>query len=237
MLCNQNHKLQSKYFVEDVNFTKNDPCIFVVYPPGASGDLLISIIDKHYLKTGCEYYGIADNGRVMMYTTDYETIFHDTEFNEQWFWNLEENLGSRNLNYSILDQVIFGSHLYKDHQVQRILDNFPLAKIIRITPIDTNGNELLTWLWFSKLENTFNDLKLDNNKPIGNAIDSPQVLDLPFGFMFEESNYQKYYDQILDFLGLDGKLICFDYVKYYLSKQDKYIRDHLISYGKTICYK
>jgi hypothetical protein len=69
MLCNRNDNLESRNFVDNVNFSAADPCIWVVYPGGASGDLLISIIDKHYLRTGCEYYGIDDSGRVKLYTT------------------------------------------------------------------------------------------------------------------------------------------------------------------------
>lgn len=154
MLCNKNELLESRNFVDGVDFTRNDPCIFVVYPSGAAGDLLISIIDKHYLRTGCEYYGIADNGRVHMFTTDYESIdlHNHYEFDDQWFYNLADNLGNRNLNYSLLDQVIFGCHMYQESQVQYILDTFPNAKIVRIMPVDSTGNQLLKWLASYKLK-------------------------------------------------------------------------------------
>ena len=107
MLCNKNDSLESRNFVDGVNFTRNDPCIFVVYPAGAAGDLLISIIDKHYLRTGCEYYGISDTGRVHMFTTDYESMDLNQHyiFDDQWFYQLADNLGNRNLN---LDRLKIG---------------------------------------------------------------------------------------------------------------------------------
>ena len=145
MLVAKNEQLESRNFVDELDFTKDDPCIFVVYLAGAAGDLLISIIDKHYLRTGCEYYGIAENCRVHLYTTDYEKIDIDAshEFNQQFFFDLAKNLGNRNLNYSLLDQVIFGCHMYKDAQVEYILNTFPKAKVIRIMPQDQAGHDII----------------------------------------------------------------------------------------------
>jgi hypothetical protein len=60
--------LDANTFVDGIDFSADDPCIFVVYPAGCAGDLLISIIDKHFARTGCEYYGINNKGRVIIYT-------------------------------------------------------------------------------------------------------------------------------------------------------------------------
>jgi hypothetical protein len=158
MLCS--HKPRN--FVDGVDFTKNDPCIFVVYPAGAAGDLLISIIDKHYLRTGCEYYGINENGRVMIYSTDYEMIDIDIElqqpgtfeFNQQWFYNLSDKLAERNLNYSLLDQVIFGCHLHRTKDIMNILNTFSKAKVINIYPKDIAGNDIIISMKNLKLNNS-----------------------------------------------------------------------------------
>ena len=72
MLINYNEKLESRNFVDNVNFTKNDECIWIVYPPGASGDLLASIINRHYISTGCDYFGIDDRGQVIFRPSDYK---------------------------------------------------------------------------------------------------------------------------------------------------------------------
>jgi len=234
MLCNKNESLESRNFVDGVDFTCNDPCIFVVYPPGAAGDLLISIIDKHYLKTGCEYYGIDDNGRVHMFTTDYESmdLYRNYTFNDQWFYNLAETLGNRNLNYSLLDQVIFGCHMYQALQVQHILDTFPQCKIIRIIPTDQQGQNLMILLANLKLGsdkiNSFRDFTT------ATPINDCRVLNIPFGSLFDEKLYYKWYDHIIDFLNLKGRLICFDYIKYYLSKQHTSVQSMLVKYSKTL---
>jgi hypothetical protein len=234
MLCDKNESLESRNFIDRVDFTRNDPCIFVVYPAGAAGDLLISIIDKHYLRTGCEYYGIADNGRVHMFTSDYESmdLYKNYTFNDQWFYNLAETLGNRNLNYSLLDQVIFGCHMYQDLQIQYILDTFPQCKIIRIIPADQQGQDLIQLLANLKLDTT--KVKSTRDFIPANPINDHRVLSIPFGSLFDEEVYYKWYDHIIDFLNLKGRLICFDYIKYYLSKQHTSVQSILIEYSKTL---
>jgi hypothetical protein len=240
MLCSHNPNLESRNFVDGVDFTKDDPCIFVVYPGGAAGDLLISIIDKHYLRTGCEYYGINDNGRVMLYTTDYELIDIELEttgavsFNQQWFYNLGSKLGERNLNYSLLDQVIFGCHLHSSENIQRILDTFSKAKIINIYAKDAIANDIITKMRISKTKNTKELVnKNDFNNP--DLVLHGRVLNIPFGCLFNENLYSEYYTKILNFLELPGKLISFDYVKYYLSKQNPETKNMLLTYSDSFC--
>jgi len=244
MLCDKNESLESRNFVDGVDFTANDPCIFVVYPAGASGDLLISIIDKHFLRTGCEYYGIDHRGKVHLYSSDYEIIdIAKTngvlKFDSQWFYNFADKLASRNLNYSLLDQVIFGSHLYKDHQIKLILDTFPKCKIIRILPKDSEGEGILNFLAKYKLQEKIPDfdatsLQPEPHVPYTPTVTDNRIIDIPFACLFSKNNYYKYYDILIDFLNLNGRLICYDYVKYYISKQHPEIRDILTQYSKKI---
>ena len=233
MLVPKNASLESRNFVDSVDFTKDDPCIFVVYLAGAAGDLLISIIDKHYLRTGCEYYGIADNGRVHLYTTDYERLDIDAsyEFDQQFFFDLATNLGNRNLNYSLLDQVIFGCHMYQDAQVEYILKTFPKAKIIRIMPQDQAGHDIIKAMAHKKLNP---DGTLGKSIMYQTKINNERVFEIPFGSLFNETNYYKQYDRIIDFLNLNGRLICYDYVQYYLTRQGTEIEKTLKDYSKTI---
>ena len=136
MFCDHNPGLESRNFIDGLNFNKDDPCLWVVYPGGAGGDLLISILDRHYLRTGCEYYGINDQGRVMIYTSDYEMIDmalnenRRMEFDDQWFYDFSDQLGNRNLTYSMLDQIIFGCHLHRTKDIMNILNTFSKAKVI-----------------------------------------------------------------------------------------------------------
>jgi len=241
MLCNRNDNLESRNFVDNVNFSAADPCIWVVYPGGASGDLLISIIDKHYLRTGCEYYGIDDSGRVKLYTTDYETIDNNhqitgqTLFNDQWFFDLAEKLGERNLNYSLLDQVIFGCHLYPPSYINNILKTFPQSKIINIYPKDKKGLNLIKILGSYKNKNLL-DLSVlnesDDYQP--NLVEHERVLNVPFGSLFNDILYHKQYNMILNFLELPGQLISFDYIKFYLSKQHPEIKNLLTEYSESL---
>lgn len=239
MLCSHNPNLESRNFVDGVDFTTNDSCIFVVYPPGAAGDLLISIIDKHYLRTGCEYYGISDHGRVMIYTTDYEMIdieLRNTKtvvFNQQWFYNLSDKLSERNLNYSLLDQVIFGCHLYSVKDITYILNTFPKAKIINIYPKDITGNNIITELRDIKLRDSISTPAKIAFKDY-DIVDHERVLNVPFGCLFNNNLYSNYYDKILNFLNLSGQLISFEYINFYLSKQDVRIKNMLIEYSNQL---
>ena len=234
LLCDKNESLESKNFVDGVDFTRNDPCIFVVYPAGAAGDLLISIIDKHYLRTGCEYYGISNTGRLHMFTTDYEMmdLHRKYTFNDQWFYDLADKLGERNLNYSLLDQVIFGCHMYKDEQVEYILNTFPNSKVIRILPADTKASQLINFLKNLKVKNTVIN-PADESQAYMSDMRHERLLNIPFGAIFSEKGYYKYYDRIINFLNLNGRLICYNYIQYYLSKQHPDVRDFLIEYSEN----
>jgi len=238
MLVPKNEQLETRNFVDGVDFSKDDPCIFVVYQTGAAGDLLISIIDKHYLRTGCEYYGIDNNGKVHLYTTDYEKLDinaekngREYEFDQQFFWDFAENLGNRNLNYSLLDQVIFGCHMYEDNQVEYILRTFPKAKVIRILPQDQAGDDIRNALAYKKLNPDATKIK---SVMYQTKIKNKRILEIPFGSLFNETDYYKQYDRIINFLNLKGRLICYDYVQYYLTRQGPKFKKTLEDYSKTI---
>lgn len=244
MFCSKNESLESRNYVDGVDFTANDPCIFVVYPAGGAGDLLISIVDKHFLRTGCEYYGIDHRGKLHLYSTDYEEVDiaksnNQTIFDSQWFFNFADKLASRHLNYSLLDQVIFGCHMYKDHDVQQILNTFPNCKIVRILPKDSEGDSIMNFLAEYKLQDkipNFNEakLKLKSVEPYTSSFTDNRLLDIPFACLFSEINYYKYYDILIDFLNLTDRLICYNYIQYYISKQHPEIRDILTTYSTKI---
>ena len=227
MLCNYNENLESKNFVDGVNFTRNDPCIFVVYPSGASGDLLISIIDKHYLRTGCEYYGIEENGRVHLYTADYGEIDikinnmnRDYIFSDQYLYDLADKLGEKNLNYSLLDQIVFGCHLHSVNDITKILEQFKQAKIINIYPQTAADDLLIQYQAQLKLRNI--ECEINNeviNGFVPEIVTHNRVLNVSYRSLFTEHEFEKTYDSIVDFLNLKNKLIRFDYIKFYISKQ------------------
>ena len=239
MNFNYNPNLEPMNFVDGIEFTKNDECIWNVYPPGAGGDLLASIINAHYGRTGSDYFGINDNGQVIFRPSDYKLtnsrhLDNQTLFDDQHFYDISDSLGSRNLNYSLLDQFIFSNHLYTAQEIRHILATFPKARVINTFIATSQGTNLVKFM--SKLKNLNQDIGFNSalsfTKPT--LVSDPRVINLPFGVLFNESSYYYYYDRILNFLGLSGRLICFDYIKYYLSKQHPEIQDKLVEYSKTL---
>jgi len=175
----------------------------------------------------------------MIYTTDYEMIDIELKktktvgFSQQWFYNLSNKLSERNLNYSLLDQVIFGCHLYTAENITYILNTFPKAKVINIYPKDITGSTIIANLMNIKLHNSINNsTKITFNK--NNTVDHERVLNIPFGCLFNKNLYSNYYNKILHFLNLPGQLISFEYINFYLSKQDPKIKNMLIEYSNQL---
>lgn len=244
MLCDWRPDLESKNFVDGSMFTKQDHCIWVVYPSGAAGDLLVSIIDKHYLRTGCEYYGINNRGKVMLYASDYgsiNTVINnglEITFDDQWLYDFSDQLGQRNLVYSMLDQIIFSCHLWQSHNIKKIIANFPKAKIINIYPKDSVGLHLLENLAASKLlDRELTTATFDLFRPydhVPELVHHTQVLNLPFGCLFDRQSYDRHYKITRDFLGLTSSLISFDFIEFYLSKQHSTVQSLLTQYSRTL---
>lgn len=243
MFCDHNPSLEPGNHISGLIFTCNDPCVWVVYPGGAAGDLLISILDKHYLRTGCEYYGINDQGRVMLYTTDYEMIDkaletnQPIEFTDQWFHDFSGQLGNRNITYGMLDQVIIGCHLYRPQDIEKILDAFGQARIINIYTKDSLGKSIVQNMAKVKLDCAdpaeITDETNDSDYT-PDIVQDDRVLNVPFGFLFNRDSYDRYYADIRKFLGLAGPLICFEYIEFYLSKQHALIQHQLKNYSMSI---
>lgn len=244
MFCDHNPGLESRNFIDGLIFTRDDPCLWIVYPAGSAGDLLISVLDKHYLRTGCEYYGINDRGRVMLYTSDYDMIHLRLEkekqitFDEQWFYDFSAQLGERNLTYSMLDQVIFGCHMYRPMQISQILENFPQAKVINIYPKDTLAAYILRSMASFKLRDhpiSSDTLSSVPCQPIpNNLIKHERVCNVPFGFLFSKNTYDRYYQHLRQFLNLPGALISHDFIEFYLDKQPPAIANALRTYSQSL---
>ena len=121
--------------------------------------------------------------------------------------------------------------MYQDAQVEYILKTFPKAKIIRIMPQDQAGHDIIKAMAHKKLNP---DGTLGKSIMYQTKINNERVFEIPFGSLFNETNYYKQYDRIIDFLNLNGRLICYDYVQYYLTRQGTEIEKTLKDYSKTI---
>lgn len=228
MLVDYHPHCYSKNMVDNVDFTKDDLCIWVTYPPGGAGDLLSCIINSHYVNTGANYYGISDNGQVKFISTDYKMVNHrELCFNQQFFYDFAEQLGNRNLNFSLLDMVIFSNHLYKKEDVNMISKNFSKGKIIRLIPKTQFSLDIISYLSLYKNHNNItslpnpSDINISSNYEI---INNNQVLTIYFDDIFNELSFEQLYNEIISFLQLPGKLIRYDFIRYYIEKQLPEIR-------------
>lgn len=234
MLISYNKNLEPANYVDGVDFTKNSPCIWVVYPAGASGDLVSSIINSHYIETGSRYYGISELGKVIFRPSDnkitntHMNIHQELPvFDNKWLYRLSDQLSEKQLNFSLLDQFIFSCHAYKEKHIDLIKESFPNSKIINIFCDDVQGNTMIDVLGTLKNNISASHEWCQQHK-------HANVLNIPFGAMFNSTLYYTHYDRIINFLGLPGRLVCFDYIEFYLSKQHGNIKHQLVNYSESL---
>ena len=225
------YQSKSEKFVDGVDWTCDDPCVWIVYPPGSAGDLVASIINFHYARTGSFYFGLAPNGQVIFRPSDGKIInqkYHRQMDPTQLVYDVNFEIGSKNLNYSLLSQIIFSNHLYQEFQITRILECFKQAKIIRILPATGFEKDIIRWLAAYKNDNVvvkeFKEVTTDIYR---DALSDNRLLDVQFGRLFNEETFDQIYDQIVDHLDLPYKLIRFDMVEFWLNHQHEIIRPML----------
>ena len=241
MLKKYNPQLESQNYQDGADFSYNDACIFVVYPAGASGDLLASIVNSHYIATGADYFGITEVGKVVFQPSDYKLInlrhrdrTHNLEdiFTEQLLSDLVESFYQRNVAYSLLDQMIFSTHLNQDCEVDLILNKFPNAKIIRIVSRDSRQDQLINYQAFLKNNEVNNLIKFDDtiiyHTPTN--VNPQRLLNVNYIDFFDEYSFNNMYKTIVEFLDLDSRLIRFDFVEFYLKQQTIKFRTALQQY-------
>jgi hypothetical protein len=209
------------------NFSRNDPCIWIVYPAGASGDLLASIINFHYARTGAEFFGIDDTGRVIFRSSDNK--YSNWEFHNNANYDpgqglidgVYTTLLNKKLNYRLTDQIIFSNHAYKNNQIEKIVNFFPKSKIIRILPKTNLEQEIINWLCVYKNTNTIKEFIRPNSIIVEPDLTTAhtQVLDIFFSDLLSEKTFEATYDKIVQHLNLDYKLVRYDFVNYWHTRQ------------------
>jgi len=228
MIKKYNPKVEPRNWQDGVEFSYTDPCIFIVYPAGASGDLLASIVNSHYLSTGSDYFGITDNGQVIFRPSDCKltNLRHQTGiglediFTEQLLFDIAESLGERHLNYSLIDQMIFSNHMHRVAEIELILDKLPNSKIIRIFSEDSIQDQMIEYQ--QNLKNANIDSRIEFGTLITHNvlnITSTRLLNIPYISLFSKHSFNQIYKMIVKFLDLDSRLIRFDFIEYYLKQQ------------------
>ena len=222
-------------FVDGVDFTADDPCIWIVYPGGAAGDMLASIVNFHYVNTGSRFYGINKSGQVIFRSSDSKisnnlSTIGQFEITDDFFYEIATRLGEKNLNYSLLDQFIFANHAYREDAVNKVLNNFKNCSIIRILPRTWLESETIGWM--SSYKNLNSQIKLpDLDGPdlggYSDTVTDSRLLNVYFGELLSPSGFEKAYTRIVQHLGLPGKLVRYDFVQYWLDQQSKLIQPAL----------
>lgn len=230
---------QNLEIYRDISFTRFDPCIWVVYDAGAAGDLLASMINMHYFKTGAKFFGIKENGQIIFRPSDNKISNEwykknikqfDESFADTISYGVNNTLSEDHLNYSRVDQIIFSNHLRRTPYLIGILSHFPQAKIIKIVPGNNLEKKIINWLANFKNNNNLMPIEFQPNDLIlnfENEIINERLLTVKFGNIFIEDGFEKEYDKILTFLDLPFKLIRFDYIKFWIEHQHPYIKNWL----------
>ena len=218
-----------------MDFTRQDPCIWIVYPPGAAGDLIASVVNFHYARTAARFCGINESGRVVFRASDEKVgnlnfmKNNQIELNQYFIDSVNEKIGNKNLNYSLLDAVIFANHAWRDESICSILDFFPAAKIIRILPKNNLENQIIQWLEHYKNRNIILDLpNLELTEPIElSTLTDTRLLNVYFGDIFKLETFEELYNHIIKHLNLPYKLIRYDFINYWFTQQPSQIKTTL----------
>lgn len=230
---------QNLEIYRDTPFTRFDPCIWVVYEAGAAGDLLSSMINMHYFKTGAKFFGIKENGQMVFRPSDNKNSnklheksipLFDEMIAEKISYGVNDALSEDHLNYSRVDQIIFSNHLRRPHHLKGILTYFPQAKIVKIVPGNNLEKKIINWLAEYKNHNRQLTIELESGDltPISeNEVIDERLLTVEFGNIFTEESFEKEYDKVLTFLDLPFKLVRFNYIEFWIENQHPYIRDWL----------
>jgi len=224
-------------FVDGVDFGPNNPCTWVVYPPGCAGDLLASIVNFHYVETGARFKGIASNGRVIFRSSDMKLSnqrmqSNTLKFDNQFFYDVADSLSARHLNWSKMDNFIFANHCYTDNYIQMILDAFSNCKIIRLLPRTHRAQEIVRWMnRFKNSSSGATTLVLPNNAddklPPQTHWDDPRLLTVFFDDFINQKNFASMYQHIQTHLTFAGPMITYDFVKFWIDHQHPEVQRHI----------
>lgn len=200
----------------------NTPCIWIVYPPGCSGDLVASIVNRHYTDTGSSYHGIKANGQVHFISSDDKliNIRHKKSLpllTDEMYDDVSNSLNNRNLN--ITDPLLFSNHLCSVLWIRRILNSMQNSKIIRILPADVIEERLAFVM--GKYKNFDSMYTFDSFVRSCDIMQMThdRLLTVPFGSLFSKPSFDASYQRIMKFLSLQTAIVQYDYIEDYISRQ------------------
>ena len=219
-------------FVDGIEFTADDLCIWVVYAPGSGGDLLASLINFHYINTGSQYFGLGPQGQVIFRPADGKRVnqkylkTNNVLFEKQFIYDVNTELGNKNLNYGMLDQIIFSNHAYKDIHIKQIKTFFPKSKILRLVPGNILEQQIAHWLGNFKNKGILDEFiaTSDNFQYNIEKCNNEFLLDINLTDIVNKTKFEITYNKIIEFLNLPHKLIRFDFIEHWISNQHPTIK-------------
>ena len=135
-----------------------------------------------------------------------------------------------NLNWSKMDQFIFSNHCYSDHDLTQILGTFKNCKIIRLLPSTLNEQKIINWLACLKNSNVATSVpRFDADSSVDYKQYSDQrILTIYFGNLMRSKTFESTYQSVLDHLGLPCAAVSYEFVKFWISKQDARIQECIL---------
>jgi hypothetical protein len=221
-------------FRDFVEFGPDSPCIWVVYPAGCAGDLVASTINFHYADTAAKFKGVTPQGQVIFRPSDQKisNLYHQQSdvltFDQQFFFDIAEKLSNTHTHYSKLDQFIFSAHAFSPDNVHSILNKFSRAKIIRILPKNEYQDRVRKWLALYKNNGVTTQFDQVTATGVSMSVLPPishvRLLDIGLSDFLDPKQFDATYLKILSHLNLEFPLIRYDFVQYWLDRQDSYIK-------------
>lgn len=228
------YRPELEVFQDGVDFGPDSPCIWVVYPPGAAGDLLASLINFHFVETGAKFRGITEQGRVIFRSSDQKITNNfyikrnSIEFTDQFFFDIADKLSELHTNYSKLDQFIFSNHAFRACQVRSIISTFINSRIIRILPLTDDEHRITQWMSSFKNLNITSDINTSKfSTRYYDDLEHKQLLTIGLCDFLDPLRFDLTYNKILKHLGLDYQMINYDLIRYWLQHQHPIARDFI----------
>lgn len=221
-------------------FTQDSLCTWIVYPPGAAGDLWGAIIGKHYPRTGNYFLGIDGSGKVISDTIDHKwvnfklMVRDQIDFKTEFVNQINQGYRDNNFPFSMSGQCILVNHSWQDAIVEKIITELSQARVIRILPGDDYDIKLINWLAAWKNQKTlcdFESMQLDlyfQHQIKNSKFQHPRLLDLRFRDLWSHVNFEKTYSSIIEHLNLPYKMVRYDLVKFWFDCQHEQIKPHLV---------
>lgn len=211
-------------------FTRDSRCVWVVYLGGAMGDLIAAIINFHYVRTGTNFFGITDSGQSILRSVDQKIVnthllkTNTVEIDRLLFDSVNQTLSTQNINYSLTDQIVLANHACSDASVERIIDTFPLAQVIRILPDNEIEQKAAMWMANYKNNNRITELHDQIKLVYTKNFSHERLIDFAMRDFLNPKLFEISYDRIIKQLGLPCKLIRYDLIQFWLDKQHVTVR-------------